>query len=355
MTKKPQGQALGGGCLALFGIPFLLAGLFVCWLGLSRAMVFWRSRTWVPVPAMIEKIEIQESTDSEGDTTYALRGEYRFDFGGRTYRNSRIEVDEDFRSMRRRLDGMFAVLDKHRQLKKPIDALVNPHNPDESLIFREFSHMMLIFPLFGLVFTIVGAGITGGGVLNIISSRRAAALVQKFPDQPWKWEGHWEGCRTSNSSLWIAVTTFFATLGGNAFIWVFILATFIESDLPDIVPWIFAGLGLIGLASFLIPIGQFRHYWRYGSPVLLFERVPVSPGECLRVVLLVQSKLVTTAGIVATLYCNELREESDGDGTTTVTVNRLTEIQTVHQDLNRSTGRSAIPITFQIPDNQPSR
>ncbi len=354
--SKPQTHRSSGGLLMVFlGFIVLVFGLFLTRTALRDTLLYWQSREWVRVPALIEEVRIDESTDSDDGKTYAVRGSYTYRYDNRDWRGTRIEIDEDFRSTRKRIDAMKAVLDKHRDTKKPIEILVDPKNPAASLIFREISHMMLVMPMFGLIFTISGISVIGSGVWRALASRRTAARVKTCPDQPWKWEGLWDRCRVVHSNLWSAVTTLAATTGANLCLWIYIAALFVESDLPDFVLWLFAALGVCGCLAFVVPLDMLRRWWRYGNPTLLFEQVPVRPGETLKVVLLLRSKLVPTEGMRATLYCNRIREEPTAEEPSTVTVNLWSETRTMREDLNRTHGSTAIPIVFQIPPELPAR
>ncbi len=352
---KSHGIGMAGGCLVIFALPFFFAGLFVMHLGLSSAWWYWSSRTWVTAPAVVDSIEIVEGTDSDGDSTYSLKGAYTYTYEGRTYRSSRFRADEGASASPRRIREMYDVLENHRRLGTSIDALVNPHAPDQALIFREISAMMLTLPVFGLTFVMAGLilGSMGwGGVTDAIRVDRRRSL---YPDQPWKWEGLWDDFRIKASPLRQVLASLFAVTFFNSFVWTFVILLSVDGDVPELVFWGLLAFGILCLLLYIIPIRAIRQYMHYGTPTLLFEQVPVSPGETLRMVLLLESKLMSGGAVRATIKCDELRVEQSGDETTTVTDNRWSQTRTFAEDIQRRSSRAAIPIVFEIREGLPSR
>ncbi len=66
----------------LFALPFAAVGVgALFWSGWT--LLEWREIAgWAPVPAEIIEADLEEHTDSEGDTTYEATAIYRYEYAG---------------------------------------------------------------------------------------------------------------------------------------------------------------------------------------------------------------------------------------------------------------------------------
>ena len=83
----------GAGWLMLFALPFAAVGVGAfLWSGWT--LLEWREiAAWAPVPAEIIDVDLEEHTDSEGDTTYEATATYRYEYAGTSYEGTRVAID----------------------------------------------------------------------------------------------------------------------------------------------------------------------------------------------------------------------------------------------------------------------
>jgi hypothetical protein len=69
---------------------FYVVGLGMLWHGLESAKRSLQASRWPSTVGTITATALHESTDSDGDTTYQARVQYRYRVGGREYTGSRL-------------------------------------------------------------------------------------------------------------------------------------------------------------------------------------------------------------------------------------------------------------------------
>jgi hypothetical protein len=190
-NKKSSGE-MSGGCLVLFGLPFLAGGLAVAWLYFSGLADWWAARTWVETPCRIVEAELKESRDSES-TSYRAAGRYVYRWEGREYESDRVSlvggsdnVGDYQQRVHRQME--WAV----RERKGAALCYVNPRDPGKSVMVRELRpSQMALLSLFALLFPLVGAGVSYGGWRATKRKNAQAKLREAHPDEPWKWHSAW--------------------------------------------------------------------------------------------------------------------------------------------------------------------
>jgi len=75
--KKSAKTHLAGGCLALFGLPFFAAGMFLTWLHFSGYANWLEARSWEKVPCWIESAELVVNRGDDS-TTHKAEATYRY-------------------------------------------------------------------------------------------------------------------------------------------------------------------------------------------------------------------------------------------------------------------------------------
>jgi hypothetical protein len=168
-------KELPGGCLSLFGMPFLAAGLFMSWLYFSGYARWWQSRSWVETPCWIESAELK--TNRGESTTYKATATYRYVYGDRTYHGDRVALgggsdnigrfqQEAHRELSRHVakSAAKAERDPQQETGAAFRCFVNPSSPSESVLYRTLRWEMQAFmAIFALTFPAVGAGLVFGG------------------------------------------------------------------------------------------------------------------------------------------------------------------------------------------------
>jgi hypothetical protein len=349
-----SGEQVGPLFLSLFGLPFLLAGLFVLYLGISEFLDNRRAGTWDEVPAEILAIELKTSSGSKGGTTYRIDGQFQYTFGGKSFTSRRMVSSSGFSSDREYWQNLYDQANSAKQSGKTLPARVNPGNPSEALLFREFSTMSLALIPFGLVFALVGGGLGFAGLYSSWAASRHGAALKNNPQRPWRAEPEWQGFHIRSGSWKKILVTWVFGLGLSLFLSVFVLAMSTDPSLP-LIPklivglFLLIGLGILGHAVYLT-----LQHLKYGSSTLLLSQMPLVPGMEFTGVVLVKRHLMTEGGTKATLKCVRTNITGSGKQRKSVDEDILTKAIVISRDLVQpGSGRSALPLKFEIPAAYP--
>lgn len=153
-----QGKsALGRGCALLFFLPFLLIGLGTMYALLVKPLMYVQAaRNWVETPCQIVSSELKVHRGE--DTTYSVEIVYTYKVNGKQYESSRYDFIGGSSSARA---ANQAIVNQYPAGAAAV-CFVDPNDPAEAVINREFSWMFLALAIIPLVFTLVG----GGGILT---------------------------------------------------------------------------------------------------------------------------------------------------------------------------------------------
>lgn len=162
MSKSKRNSSLSGGCLTLFGLPFLIPGLvsaFICFNGYRNWLAV---QSWVETPCWIETAELKTSHND-----------------GTTYRSSAVSIHGgsdnvgDFQQDAYRELAQYAesLPDERKNLRanprkvNPFRCYVNPREPGQAVIYRILRWPLQAFlSIFAMIFTPVGACLVFGGL-----------------------------------------------------------------------------------------------------------------------------------------------------------------------------------------------
>jgi Protein of unknown function (DUF3592) len=186
MVSAASSKSLvGGGCLALFGLPFLAAGVFLSFLYFSGYVKWWNAKSWVETPCWIESTELEKS-GSDSDS-HKLLATYRYEFGGHVYQGDRVSLyegsdnvgdfhEESYRELSHHVKG--ATSGSEDDAQQPFSCYVNPENPSESVIYRTLRWEMQAFmSVFALTSPAVGAGLVLSAVWGTRMMRKKSQIA----------------------------------------------------------------------------------------------------------------------------------------------------------------------------------
>lgn len=148
------------GCLVLFGLVFLLAGLGGFFATFLRPL--WQAqaaKSWTPITCVINSSQVGSSRDSDGNTTYHVEVEYSFSFNGQTYHGNTYQFGSSGSSDTTDKNAIVAKLPPGTRIL----CYVNSANPNQSVINPTVSGETW-FGLFTLIFVAVGVGIIIAGI-----------------------------------------------------------------------------------------------------------------------------------------------------------------------------------------------
>jgi len=343
------GRTLVGGCLVLFGLPFVGVGLLA--LGLfGKQLIDQRSAAgWEQVPARIESVILNESSDDES-TAYSVDCRYSYEYAGRRYTGTRVSPDlggsSDVRHQER-----FAILEEHRSSGRPFPAWVNPARPEESLLFREMTPLSWVLLPFGICFFAAGVFVMVKGVRDGRAGRRRARGLAEQPGRPWRADKRWAegfvfdsraGARLAGQ--WTGAVFMAIFIG----MFVFVVLTQSAPIFAMVIVGIFVLVALWLLGSSAYQTLQFR---KYGSPRLAMVELPAVPGRTLTAIVLCRRHVDVEGSFRVVLRCVQ-----------TVGSGKESRIETLHEavvevphdrDLARERSGTAIPVEMPIPERLP--
>lgn len=141
------------GCLALFFLIFLGAGGAILWFLFARpALKVVKAQSWPAVDCSVVESQVEESSDSDGGTTYRAKVVAAYSFNGDEHRSGSYDFSGSVYSSG--YEGKAKIVSRY-PVGTRTTCFVNPESPSEAVISREFRATYL-FGLFGLLFFLPG-------------------------------------------------------------------------------------------------------------------------------------------------------------------------------------------------------
>lgn len=158
MAKSNTGARL---IVSLFVLSFAL--MFVGGGVVSGAMLYlqmrdsWSARSYVPVPAQVGSVVLDQSFINHKDRRYRTEAEFSYTFEGRPYVSSRVSLnraaDELVTYQKNMYDRLLAAQENHR----PVELWVDPDNPENSVHDRSIRwERSLTYLVVGSLFLFMG-------------------------------------------------------------------------------------------------------------------------------------------------------------------------------------------------------
>ncbi len=189
ISSGKSSNRIGAGCLIPFGLVFASFGLLFTFFIGRQAVEEVKTYQWQKVPC--EMLQCEVSADgSRDENPFRLEVQYRYTFEGQTHTSKRYRLQEH------RGDNYEKLALRRRDLlaRENLECYVDPANPASAVIERDgiLTSLMVLFPL---VFVIVGAGITWGGVYSLRKRKQLeggdteaiSKSVSSSKKAGWKW------------------------------------------------------------------------------------------------------------------------------------------------------------------------
>jgi hypothetical protein len=369
MARNKSGKStMAGGCLSLFGLPFLGAGLFMTWLHFSGYVRWLDAQRWEEVPCSIESAELKVSRGDDS-TTYKAEAVYSYAYGGRVYSGERVALSGGSDNV-----GSFQQ-DAHRELSrhlaKPSRSVeadpsaepgptfrcyVNPANPSEAVLYRDLRWQMQAFSaIFALTFPAVGAGLVVAGFLGTRASRRMAGLRAKHPDEPWKWRDAWAGTTIPERTGMGGTALHLYTLWSGIIVFSLISAA-VACGAFQTSP--FAWLLLIFVALWAIPaafsVRRIRHRIAVGASSFEPKELPAWPGGAMQGHILLKKPPPMRSHADVSLTCEKKTTRGSGDNRSVTSEKIWSDQQSVpHDMITRDLAGFRLPVGFTLPADAP--
>lgn len=256
------------GCVALFGLPFLVGGLFCLWsMTLYPALEWWQARSWVEADAVIEKAWLKVTRGSEHDS-YEVAVDFRYRYRGMAHAGSRHSFVSSSTNIG--ATGMTQTVERLKPGQK-VSCWVNPDDPHQAVIDRSLPEQTLMGLFFSTPFLVMGVAGVGSLALPFLrqwfATRRRTQLTALvaagwLPDwvlRPFGDDGDAHAndvalAIAADERLPLAVGVTFLNLFWNGIVAVFVyaeVAGLLEGDGGDgllalfLIPFIVIGAGMI--------------------------------------------------------------------------------------------------------------
>lgn len=279
--RRNQAQ-LPGGCLALFGLPFLAGGLFLAWMYFSGIAKWWDARSWVETPCRVLVADLKER-QGDDSTSYEAVGRYAYDWQGRGYESERILLMRGGDGIGSFQQGVY------RDMREAMDrrggafrCYVNPADARESVMMRGFRvDQTSLIALFCALFPVLGLGVSAGGVWLVRTSWQRKRLMREHPDEPWKWKPEWNRRPMPESGqVWRGFGRMLAIWWLLVTLPVLVTALASGEANPPAAWWLLAPGVFFVIATLMLAHGV-REWMRIGRMALEMD-LPLRPGQEIR-------------------------------------------------------------------------
>ena len=368
MAKSKSTKELSSGCLSLFGLPFLLAGLFLSGLYFSTYVSWWRSQAWVETPCWIDSAELKVSHDSDSTTYRALAG-YHYEFDGRTYQNDQVTLGGGSDNIGSFQKNAYRELKQHLGTKpkgpekdpahtgaRPFRCYVNPSNPSEAVLYRNLRWEMLSFmAIFALTFPAVGAGLVAGGITSSRLAKREKQLAQQHPEEPWKWKTIWAGSVIpQRSGPWRTALHLYTLWAGLVIVPLLISVAISGAYQTSGIAWLTLIYPILWSIPLWFTVKHLRQRRMVGNAGFEPAEVPAWPGGSLRGAIVLQRPLPARGIAELGVSCIKSTTRSSGDGDSTSSETLWKHEETVMADLiSRDLSGFRIPVDVKLPADAP--
>lgn len=369
MSSKKLVNGVSSGCLTIFGLPFLAAGVFLSWLYFTPYFKYVVAQNWEKVPCRIDSATLKVHEDSDGDT-YKCLASYRYEYAGRTWSSDRVSLYAGADNI-----GNFQHR-AHRELSqyvagKPAEAeweplapgtgmfrcYVNPGNPAESVLYRDLRwQMQALIALFALTFPAVGAGLVFGGLIGILRTRQLDVTPGKLSSETVANESTDtpvplipESGTTTKIVLGI-YTVWAAIVIAPLMVCAIACGAFHETPA--------AAFLIIYPLLWCIPAGftlrHLRQHLMIGKARFEPAAAPASGGGLLAGNIWLDKRPPIRATAVVTLTCNKMitKKSSDGDSTTTEKIWEE-RVEVSVDSFHREISATRLPVSFNLPADAP--
>lgn len=356
----------GAAFLVPFGLLFICAGLGVGIFYAGLLKQWFSARSWIETPCVIEsstlrdhlekKAGSQTSRDTLMNETMAT---YRYEFGSQSYIGHEVSISlgaDNFGDFQERAAE---VLLEYQNSGKPFRCYVNPHHPEEAILFREARWTILLFMgIFPLVFPLVGGAVSIGGLLAMQEKQRLRSYKSRFPGEPWRWTRDWSGdwIPPQNAGrfwAWVVVAIW------GTIIWLpMFIALFIESDVSPANPVSLVVFLPLAIWLFIIWITAKQLLQRKNGLLHLHvEPRPVVPGSALEAWVAIPPRfpLGIHVQIQAELRC--VKEVTTYDSKSSITSRETLwsgQDSSPISEATREAQGSRLPIHIDIPAGLPA-
>jgi hypothetical protein len=145
----------------LFPLPFILISAGTGWILYAEYRDYRTAQNWIEIPAQIRRVEM---TTGVRNNVRETKAEYDYELGERRFHGSRVTIYSGSDNLGDFQIRAFRELKHYADSGKPFRCYVDPKDPSESVIYREFRQEIFIL----LLVCTTGFGLFGVGLLIIV-------------------------------------------------------------------------------------------------------------------------------------------------------------------------------------------
>jgi hypothetical protein len=176
LSSRREPKSTPWGCLVLFFLVFLFAGLAASWSLLVRPVSgLLAAQGWAEASCTVLESRVEESSDSDG-STYRVFVRYAYEADGRGYESTRYDFFDVSSSG---YEGKAQVVARHPPGAR-VPCWVDPADPREAVLDRGFGWRYAV-GLFPLIFVFVGLGGMVWAFKQRSGARRRAGALSGGP------------------------------------------------------------------------------------------------------------------------------------------------------------------------------
>lgn len=350
-SAQARTRTMGGGCLFVFGIPFLVAGLVITFFQVRTVWQSFAVQGWEEIPCQIESASLR--TD---DSTYEAKAEYSYRFQGRSYHSNKVTVVSGSDNLGSFQRDAARELSSYQKSGQPFRCYVDPVRPEHAVLYKTARVGLPAFLLiFALTFPAAGAGVMAAGLSGMRSAERSASLKALNPEQPWRWNAAWTGSVIPAEGVGIAAAWAIYACWSGLLIWPVILLFLKSGELRHLsLGWLVLLFPLLWLMMLAGLLKFVRKRFSYGRVGFAPSPLPGSPGGGLRGALVFGKPLPQPAELVVTLKCERQVTTSSGDSSTTTKEELWSQQQRVPTMMATSGPEGTrLAVGFSIPSDAP--
>ncbi|MGD9419744.1 MAG: DUF3592 domain-containing protein [Verrucomicrobiota bacterium JB025] len=353
-----KARELSGGCLSVFGLPFLAAGLFMTGMYFKGFADWWQAASWEEVPCWVMECELEQHDDGDG-TTYEALATYRYEFEGREYVSSRVSLEGGADNIGDFQKRVHRDLSELARSERAFRCFVNPEEPEEAVLYRELRWSMQAFmAIFALTFPAVGAGLVVGGVVSTVRAKGLAGLRKRHPDEPWRWRPEWTGEAVAEGvggGWWWRVALLAYAVWSGAIVWTLMWGAWasgaFEEGAMAWMLWIFVAIWCVPA---WFALRQIRARMMLGRVALELDEWPVWPGGELAGAVVLGRPLPMRAEARVKVLCERKERTGSGDDTKTLSEELWSDERVVTAaEMNRRASGFRLPVRIGIPADLP--
>lgn len=336
----------------LFSLPFAAVGV-------GATIWVWRDvlrsreilTTWQPVPATIEKTDLEHHRGSKGGTTYETTAVYSYVVSGKTYRSEKLGLSSGADNIGHYHENLYRELKADEASQKTVTCYVNPADPTQAILRPAWRPEMALFKsLFGLVFSAVGLGLMAGTIVGAFGQSAQSRLKTRYPQQPWLWRAEWQtpvlrarlGKRMATAAA--ALVIIHAATGP---LWSALPAAWESSGAFK---WVLSGMLALVLVLSAFCVRVILHGRKFGSSRLELDKLLLAPGSLCNTRLYLPHTIPLGATVELMLVCSHSVTTGSGKQRRTNT----TKVWTHREAATGLIGPwQAIPFSCRVPADVP--